>query len=195
MLRKSLALVLVALTCMAAAPKPAQKPGQKPGQKPAAQKAAPHAARPAAPAPPSGPLDGRDPAALIGLLASLSAKAQVARHDGDAVFLAVTSPTENFSVQYAGCNAQGRNCQALLFDRQGGPVAPTLAQINAFNQTSVMCRLYQDKAGRPHVLYSSLLFPKDGRPEMLMHLNAWRGCIGDFDAFLKDPSGFLAGAA
>jgi hypothetical protein len=29
---------------------------------------------------------------------------------------------------------------------------------------------------------------------MLMHLNAWRGCIGDFTAFLKDPTGFLANA-
>jgi hypothetical protein len=187
MLRKSLALVVVALACMAAAPKTAQKPPAK-------------AAKPAATAKPdaathAGPLDARDPASLIALLASLSAKAEVARRDGDAVFLTVTSPTENFSAQFAGCNAQGRNCQALLFDRQGGASGPTLAQINAFNQTSVMCRLYQDKAGRAHVLYSSLLFPKDGRPEMLMHLNAWRGCIGDFDAFLKDPAGFLAGAA
>ena len=184
MLRKSLALVLVALACMAAAPKSDQKPAARPA-KPA----------PAAPAAHAGPLDARDPASLIDLLASLSARAQVARREGDAVFLTVTSPTEVFSVQFAGCDPQGRNCQALLFDRQGGPATPTLAQINAFNQTSVMCRLYQDKAGRPHVIYSSLLFPKDGRPEMLMHLNAWRGCIGDFAAFLKDPNGFLAGAA
>lgn len=185
MLRKLLPplLVLAALACMAAAPKPSQKPATK-------------ATRPAASAPAhAGPLDARDPASLIDLLASLSAKAEIARREGDAVFLAVTSPTEVFSTQFAGCDAHGRNCQALLFDRQGGQGAPTLAQLNAFNQTSVMCRLYQDKGGRPHVVYSSLLFPKDGRPEMLLHLNAWRGCIGDFDAFLKDPAGFLAGAA
>ncbi|HKR87565.1 MAG TPA: hypothetical protein VJS38_05270 [Phenylobacterium sp.] len=181
MLRKSLALAVVALACMAAAPKPAARPA-----KPAA----------AAPAAHAGPLDARDPAALVGLLASLSAKAEIARRDGDAVFLTVTSPTEVFSAQFAGCDAQGGACQALLFDRQGGGQgSPTLAQVNAFNQTSVMCRLYQDKGGRAHVLYSSLLFPKDGRAEMLMHLNAWRGCIGDFNAFLKDPTGFLAGAA
>jgi hypothetical protein len=176
MLRKTLALSLAALLCMAAAPKPAAK-----AAKPAA------ASRPAA--------DVRDPASLIAVLAGLSAKAEIARRDGDAVFLTVTSPTETFSAQFAGCDAQGRACQALLFDRTGATAAPTLAQLNAFNQTSVMCRLYQDKSGRPHVEYSTLLFAKDGRGEMLMHVNAWRGCIGDFSAFLKDPPGFLAGAA
>ena len=185
MLRKSLALALAAVACMGAAPKPAQKPAQTPAAKPAA----------AAPAHAGGPLDARDPTSLIAVLSGLGAQGQIARRDGDAVFVTVTSPTEIFSAQFAGCDAQGRNCQALLFDRQGGQAAPTLAQLNAFNQTSVMCRLYQDKGARPHVLYSTLLFPKDGRPEVLMHLNAWRGCIGDFEAFLKDPTGFLASSA
>jgi hypothetical protein len=184
-LAKPLALALVAVTCMAAAPKPAQKPVDKP---------AAHAAKPAAGSARS-PIDARDPAGLVSLLAGLSAQAQVARRDGDAVFLTVTSPTEAFSAQFAGCDAQGRNCQAVLFDRQGGEGAPTLAQLNAFNQTSVMCRLYQDKGGRPHVEYSALLFPKDGRAELMMHVNAWRGCLGDFNGFMKDPAGFLAGAA
>jgi hypothetical protein len=175
MLRKSLVLTLSALLCTAAAPRPASRPAR-------------------APAPSAAALDARDPASLITLLASLSAKAEVARRDGDAVFLSVTSPTEVFSAQFAGCNPQGRSCQALLFDRQGAQGSPTLVQLNAFNQTSVMCRLYQDKGGRAHVIYSSLLSPKDGRAEMLLHLNAWRGCIGDFNAFVKDPTGFLAGA-
>jgi hypothetical protein len=119
----------------------------------------------------------------------------VARRDGDSVFLTVTSPTEIFSAQFAGCNDKGHNCQAVLFDRQGDTGQPSIAQLNAFNQTSVLCRLYQDKGGRAHVEYSALLFPKDGREELLMHLNAWRGCIGDFNAFQKDPAGFLANAA
>ena len=83
-------------------------------------------------------LDPRDPSSLISLLAGLSAKATVARRDGDAVYLAVTSPTEVFSAQFGGCDAQGRNCQAVLFDRQGEAGAPTLAQLNAFNQTSLI---------------------------------------------------------
>jgi len=178
MLRKTLALSLVAVTCMAAAPKPASKPAPRP--KPAAAAAS---------------VDLRDPASLTAILATLSAKAEVARRDGDAVFVTVTSPTEVFSAQFAGCDAQGRNCQALLFDRPGSGGAPTLAQLNAFNQTSMMCRLYQDKGGRAHVMYSALLFEGEGRSEMLTHLNAWRGCIGDFNAFMKDPAGFLANAA
>ncbi len=179
MLRK-FAVALAALACAAAGPKPGTH-----ARKPAAA---------AASAGPSGALDARDPASLTALLAGLSAKAQVWRRDGDAVFLTVTSPSAAFSAQFAGCDAQGRNCQALLFDRPGVEGQPTLAQLNAFNQTSVMCRLYQDKTGRAHVEYSTLLFPRDGRAEMLMHLNAWRGCIGDFSAFLKDPAGFLANA-
>jgi hypothetical protein len=172
-LKKTLALAIAALLTTAAAPKPAPKPH------------APPAAR--------GGGDIRDPASLIALLATLNAKAQVARHEADSVFVTVTSPTEIFSAQFAGCDAHGRNCQAVLFDRQG-EAAPSLAQLNAFNQTSVMCRLYQDKAGHPHVEYSTLLFPGDGRTELLMHVNAWRGCIGDFTGFEKDPAGFLAGA-
>jgi hypothetical protein len=179
MLRKSL-LILAALACAAAGPKPA-----------------PREHKPSAPAPAARPagFDSRDPATLIALLATLNAEAKIVRTDGDSVFMAVTSPTEAFSVQFAGCDKQGHACQAMLFDRQGTEGQPTLPQINAFNQTSVMCRAYQEKGGRPHLEYSALVFPADGRAEMLMHINAWRGCIGDFTAFLKDPAGFLAGAA
>jgi hypothetical protein len=179
MLHRRLILIAAALACAAAGPKPAAH-----APKPAA--AQPHAA---------AALDPRDPGSLATLLEGLSAKAEVTRHEGDAVFLTVTSPTEVFSAQYAGCNAQGHDCQAVLFDRQGVEGQPTLAQLNAFNQTSVMCRTYQDKAGRAHLEYSTLLLPKQGRAELLMHLNAWRGCLGDFVAFLKDPNGYLAGAA
>jgi hypothetical protein len=179
MSRKALALIVAAAACLGASPLSA-------ADKPATRAAKPAAAR---------AVDIRDPASLVAVLSELAAEATIARRDGDAVFLAVTSATETFSAQYAGCDAQGRGCQAVLFDRQGGEGSPTLAQLNAFNQTSMMCRLYQDRSGRPHVQYSALLFPKEGRAELVMHLNAWRGCSGDFNAFLKDPAGFLAGAA
>jgi len=184
MIRKYALVALAALIASGAAPKPAPR-----AAKPAAAK--PAAAGPAR----AGAVDPRDPATLIGILSGLGAKAEIARRDGDAVFVSVTAPTEAFSAQFAGCDPQGRACQAVLFDRLGAHGAPTLAQLNAFNQTSVMCRLYQDKAGKPHVQYSALLFAREGRPEMLMHINAWRGCIGDFETFLRDPTGFLAGAA
>lgn len=184
MLRNTLMLLAAGLACAAAAP--AAKP--TPGPKPAAKSAARPGARVAA-------FDARDPASLIAVLPTLGAKAEVARKEGDAVFLTVTSPTEAFSAQFAGCDAQGRGCQAVLFDRVGGSGAPTVAQLNAFNQTSVMCRLYQDKGGRPHVEYSTLLFPSSTRQDVLTHLNAWRGCIAEFNDFLRDPNAFLAGAA
>ena len=181
MLRKTLAFVLAAAATAAAAPKPGATPAP--------------AAKPAAAAAPARAGDVRDPATLSDVLAGLGAKTAVARREGDAVFMTVTFPAEAFSAQFAGCDAQGRACQAVLFDRQGGQSAPSLAQLNAFNQTSVMCRLYQDRAGRAHVQYSALLFASDGRAQLATHLNAWRGCIGEFEAFLKDPAGFLAGAA
>jgi hypothetical protein len=182
MFRTFATVALAALICGAAAPKPAPK-------------AAKPAAKPSVSAPTRSTAgDLRDPATLIAIVSSLGAKAEVARRESDAVFVTVTSPAEIFSAQFAGCDASGRACQAVLFDRLGGQGAPTLTQLNAFNQTSMMCRLYQDKGGRPHVQYSALLFAKDGRPEMLTHINAWRGCIGDFQAFMKDPNGFLAGA-
>jgi hypothetical protein len=174
--RKTCALALSALMLAAAAPKPA------PHKPPAATNA------------PAAALDARDPASLVAILATVGAKGEVARREGDAVFLAITSATEIFSAQFAGCDAGGKACQAVLFDRRGEVGAPTVAQLNGFNQTSVLCRLYQDKAGRPHVEYSALLFPKDGRAELLMQLNAWRGCLGDFAGFEKDPTGYLAGA-
>jgi hypothetical protein len=176
---RTILILAAALLCAGAAPKPKSPPHRAP------------AARPAAGAP---AFDARDPESLVALLGTLAAKAQIVRRDADAVFLTVTSPTEAFSAQFAGCDAHGRGCQAVLFDRQG-EAAATLAQLNAFNQTSVMCRAYQDKAGHAHVEYSTLLFPRDGRAEMLMHVNAWRGCLGDFAAFEKDPTGFLARAA
>jgi hypothetical protein len=179
MIRKTLTLLAAGLFCMAAAP--AKKPAQPAPAKPAAA--------------PAAAVDARDPASLVAVLATLDAKAQVARRDGDSVFVTVTSPTEVFSAQFAGCDEQGHACQAVLFDRLGQGGAPSEPQINAFNQTSVMCRVYADHSGKPHVEYSTLLFPTMGRPELLMHINAWRGCIGDFTQFLKDPVGFLAQAA
>lgn len=191
MLRPRLLLIAAALACAAAGPKPGPKTAGPKTPAHGEAKPAPAGAAPAR----AAALDARDPASLTALLAQLNAKAQVSRREGDAVFLTVTSPTEVFSAQYAGCDAQGRGCQAVLFDRQGVEGQPTLAQVNAFNQTSVLCRVYQDKAGRAHLEYSTLLLANEGRSELLMHLNAWRGCIGDFVGFLKDPNGYLAGAA
>jgi len=165
--------------------------------KPAPHKAAPApkaTPAPAAAAPAGAPFDAREPGNLVALLASLDAKAQVTSHDKDGVLIKVTSPVGGFDVQYAGCNPQGRVCAALQFDASAQAKTATIAEINAFNQSSLACRIYQDKAGKPHVLYSSLVFASSSRQDMLMHINAWRGCIADFGGFLKDPPGYLASA-
>jgi hypothetical protein len=167
-------LALIALIAGGAA-----APGKSPPAKPAAKPAA---------------FDARDPASLAALLATLDAKAEVAGKEADAVLLRVSSPAGSFLVQYAGCNAQGRACSGLQFDASSAQRTSTLAEVNGFNQSSLACRIYQDREGKPHVLYSTLLFAADTRQEALTHISAWRGCLADFGAFLKDPPGYLASA-
>ena len=120
---------------------------------------------------------------------------QTTRREADAVFVTVSSTMATFSMQFAGCNAQGRACRAVLLDGQLERSPITSAQVNAFNQTSVMCRLYQDKAGLPHVLYSAILFRTMTRDDAATHMLAWQGCLSDGRDFLRDPVAYLANAA
>lgn len=158
--------------------------------------AASQTAKPAAkPAPkPAAAFDARDPAGLISVLAEMDAKAAVARTTEDSVFLNVTTPAFGFGVQFAGCNAQGKACQAMAFSTSAEKKSATLAQLNSFNQTSINCRTFQDRGGKPHISYSALLSARDNRDEMKMHVGAWQGCLATFGEFLNDPIGFLAKA-
>ena len=185
MIAALLAAPIAAPITARAAPKPAAK-----APAPAAQPAKPAAAKP--PAQPA--FDARDPMGLIALLSTAGAKANVSSKEGDTVLISVTSNAANFSAQFVGCDAQGRACKAVLFDNQTDQAGPTFAQMNAFNQTSAMCRGYEDKTGKPHVLYSTLVFAEDGRDRMRTQVEAWTGCIGEFRNFLKDPNGYLASA-
>lgn len=178
-MNRHLLLLPAALLCVGAAPP---------------QKAAP-AKAPAAKAAPALPYDAQNPQGLMGVLGSAGAKVQTSRREEDAVFVAVTSTAANFSLQFAGCSPQGRACRAALFDSVMDGGAPTLAQINGFNQTSVFCRLYQDKGGRPHATYAALLVKSDTRDTALTHLAAWQGCLGEARDFLRDPVAYLANAA
>lgn len=192
MLRNTLCMAAAAVLCLGAAP---AKPAAKAPAKPAAAKTA--APKPAAgrPAPRAlTALDATDPATLVALLGSVDAQAKIDRREDDAVYLSVTAASGDFIAQFAGCNAQGKACQALLFDRASAS-APSLAQVNGFNQSSMMCRAYQDKSGKAHVEYSTLVFAASSREQMLLQLNAWRGCLADFNEFSKDPVAFLAAAA
>ena len=190
MMRRALLLIPAALLCLGAAQ--AQKPAAKaPAAKAPAAKAAPKAT----PTPAASAWDAQNPQSLIELLAASGAKAQMGRREEDSVFLTVTSTAANFSVQFAGCNAQGRACQAALFEALLDRGAPTLVQLNGFNQTSVMCRLFQDRTGKTHLLYSSILTKSDTRDSVRTHLAAWQGCLVDGADFVRDPVSYLAKAA
>lgn len=182
---KAALLLPAALICLGAAPAPKPVPA-----KPAPAKAAP-AARPAA----DTAFDATNPQGLMEILGAAGAKVQTSRREDDAVFVAVTSNVANFSMQFAGCNPQGRACRAVLLDRPLGPSTVTGAQVNAFNQTSVMCRLYQDRGGQSHVVYSAILFKTMTRDDAATHLIAWQGCLADAADFVKDPVAYLANAA
>ena len=179
MIRKACVLIAAAALCAGSAL------AQTPAPKAPAAKAAP--ARAAA-------FDARDPASLVTLLAGLDAKAEIGGRSEDGVLVRVTSPAGAFQGQFAGCDAQGRACAAVQFEAPSAQRTATLAEINGFNQSSLTCRIFQDKAGKPHMLYSTLLFPADSRDEMLAHVGAWQGCLATFAAFLADPAGYLASA-
>ena len=179
MIRKACLVLPFALLSLAAAP---------------ASKTPPAKAQTAKPAPAAAAFDAQNPQAMMDLLGAAGAKVQTRSRDGDAVFVAVTSTAANFSMQFAGCTPQGRACRAVLLDSAMPRAAVSGAQINAFNQTSVMCRLYQDRAGAPHVLYSAILFRTMTRDDAATHLQAWQGCLADSRDFLKDPVGYLANA-
>lgn len=186
---KTLALVAAAILAMGAAPAPKAAPAKAPPAK-----AAVKAAAKAALTPRDDGFDARDPATMIAILGAAGAKAEVAHKEADAVYLSVASTAANFTVLFAGCDAQGRKCRAVLFDNAADTTSPTLGQFNAYNQTSAMCRGFQDKAGKPHVIYSSLVFGDDSRARLSSQLTAWQGCIAEFRDFLKDPTAFLAAA-
>jgi len=185
---RHLLLLPAALACLAAAPAPKTPPAKAP-----AAKVAP--AKPAAKAAPAAPYDAQNPQGLMEILGAAGAKVQTSRKDQDSVFVTVTSTAANFSLQFAGCNPQGRVCQAALFDSLLDGGSPGLGQINGFNQTSVFCRVYQDKAGKAHAIYAALLVKSDTRDSALTHLAAWQGCLGEARGFVRDPVAYLAEAA
>src|SRR5690606_13447530 len=99
-----------------------------------------------------------------------------------------------FGAQFAGCEANGKVCKALAFTAASEKRGATLAQVNGFNQTPMLCRAYQDKARKMHVVHATLGGASDTREDMRMHTGAWQTCLGAFRQFLQDPTGYLAAA-
>ena len=195
MIRNLTAALLILLfgAALPAGAATAKKPAAK-----AASAAAPAAspAQPAAPKPaaPVADFDARNPLSVIALLNASGGRASLVKTDDDAVLITFTSVAANFSAQFAGCDAQGRACKAVQFDSVVEQAGPSFAQMNAFNQTSALCRGYEDKAGKPHVLFSTLLFADDPYDHFRTEMQAWTACIADFRTFLEDPNGYLASA-
>jgi hypothetical protein len=169
-------------------------PAKKPAAKPAAAAATPAQTPAAKPAAPVADFDARNPLSVIAILNLSGGKATLANKQEDGVLVTFTSTAANFAVQFAGCDAQGRACKAAQFDSVVEQPGPSFAQLNAFNQTSALCRGYEDKAGKPHVLFSALLFADDPYEHFRTEMQAWTACIADFRNFLKDPNGYLASA-
>ena len=186
-----LAVVVASLLCLAAAPAPKASTTKVPALKATAAKPATPKASSIAPI----SFDAQNPQGLMELLGSSGAKVQTRSREDDTVFVIVTSAAANFSMQFAGCAPQGRECRAVLLDAVLDRSLANATQINAFNLTSVMCRISQDRGGAPHVLYSTLLFKSMSRDDATIHLQAWQGCLGDAGDFLKDPVAYLASAA
>lgn len=176
-MRLILVLAAAALCLGATPPKPA--PAKAPPAKPAVTAVA--------------PTDPQNPQTTLALLATLGAKATVSERTDDGLQFKVETPYYGFAGQFAGCDKQGRKCKAVAFTTQAA-TAPTLAELNAFNQTSLTCRVWQDKAGKPHIMYSALLSPTDTEAVLQTHLGAWQGCLAEFGDFLKDPKAYLASA-
>jgi hypothetical protein len=193
MFRKTTALIAAAILTMGAAHRPAAPKAAAPAAKTAPAKPAPP---PAAGkfASPVADFDARNPTSVMAELNSGGGKASLLQKDADTVLVGFVSLAANFTVQFEACDAQGRACKAIEFDSIVEQPGPTFAQLNAFNQTSVMCRGYEDKAGKPHVVYSTLLFADAPYEHFRTQMLAWTGCIGEFRNFLKDPNGYLASA-
>ena len=190
MIRTVTALLLAGLAAapLAAEAAPAKPAAKAPAAAPPAKPAAPKAVSPIA------DFDARNPLSVIAILNASGGKATLVNKQDDSVVVAFTSVAASFSVQFAGCDAQGRACKAVQFDSVVEQAGPSFAQMNAFNQTSALCRGYEDKTGKPHVLFSTLLFADDPYDHFRTEMQAWTGCIADFRTFLKDPNGYLASA-
>lgn len=170
--------VLIALAC--AAPASAAEPA-KPAPKAAAK-------------PAGGAFDARDPAALVGLLATMDAKATVLGANDGVVVLDIATPGGRFGAQFVDCDAGGKACGMVAFstafDRRGA----NLAQINVFNRSQVACRGYLTDDGRANVMYGAMVTARTNAAEMKQHLGVWQGCLSTFGRFNREPQAFLPGA-
>ena len=143
-------------------------------------------ARPAA----SSAFDARDPAALVGLLATMDAKANVLGANNGVVVLDIATPGGKFGAQFVDCDANGKACGMVAFSTAFERRGATLAQINLFNRSQVACRGYLTDDGRANVMYGAMLSARTNAAEMKQHLGIWQGCLATFGRFNREPQAF-----
>ena len=155
----------------------------------AALAVAAHAATPAKAPTRSGPFDLRDPAALIGLLKTMDAKAEIARTEATVVFLNVSTPGGDFGAQYVDCDAKGKACRALVFSTAFSAKGVNLGKINDFNKGQVACRAFLADDGKPNIAYATLVNLRMTAEEAKQHVGVWQGCLTSFGSFTKTVGG------
>ncbi len=158
----------------------------------AAEPTKPAPKAPAKPAP-STAFDARDPAALVGLLASMDAKATVTTSSQGIVVLDIVTPGGKFGAQFVDCDAKGKACGMVAFSTAFERRGPNLQQINVFNRTQAACRGYLTDDGRSNVMYGAMLTARMPAAEMKQHLGVWQGCLSTFGRFNRDPQAFTIG--
>lgn len=170
----ALAAAGLLLAALVAAPVPADAAAPKPA-----------ASKPAA-------FDARRPADVISLLASMEAKAEVARQADGQVFMNVTTPGGGFGAQMVGCDETFATCRAVAlysaFSRKG----VNMIQINDYNRSQLTCRGIMTPSGAPSVMYAVVLNGRMTRDELREHVGVWQGCLTGFGEFIQDPIGFLS---
>lgn len=175
------ALIALTLASAAQAAKPPAKPAAA-AAKPAATAAAPKIAN----------FDARNPDSIIALLATVNAKATIAKSENGQVFLNIATQGGGFGAQMIGCDPAGKACHAIALFTAYEKKGATLEQINDFNRSQLACRGILAPDGRPSVMYSTLVNLRMPADETRMHLGVWQGCLVGFSDFLKDPAAFLS---
>ncbi len=142
-----------------------------------------HAATPAKT--PAKPFDARDPAALVSLLTTMAAKAEITRSAAGSVFLDIKTPGGDFGAQFVDCDAKGVSCRAVVFSTAFATRDASFAQMNSFNKGQVACRGYIADDGRPNVAYATLVNLRVTTDEMKQHIGLWQGCLGTFSRAMR----------
>jgi glucose/arabinose dehydrogenase len=151
------------------------------------------AAKPAAPKSEAAkPIDARDPAALMGVLAGMGAKSTAAKSPAGRVLVTIETPGGGFGLQFVDCDAAGKACHGLAFSTAFDRKGATLAQLNSFNRDQVVCRGFLGEDGRPNIVYSTLLSPRMSTEDLKEQIGVWQGCLATFAEFTTDPAAFLA---